>query len=116
MTDDDTLERVAIAGATAIQHIIAERNDLRNRTHVQQQELVVLRAINEELRGRIAWSTISTLRLPRKSSLNLRSLIGLPVLRCWTKTTPLSCRRIMPILLRSPTASNLVAQRQPMKH
>ena len=54
MTDDDTLERVAIAGATAIQHIIAERNDLRNRTHVQQQELVVLRAINEELRGRIA--------------------------------------------------------------
>ena len=54
MTDDDTLERVAIAGATAIQHIIAERNDLRNRTHVQQQELVALRAINEELRGRIA--------------------------------------------------------------
>ena len=38
MTDDNTLERVAIAGATAIQHIIAERNDLRNRTHVQQQE------------------------------------------------------------------------------
>ena len=25
MTDDNTLERVAIAGATAIQHIIAER-------------------------------------------------------------------------------------------
>jgi hypothetical protein len=35
---DDTLERVAIAGAAAIQHIIAERNDLRNCTHVQQQE------------------------------------------------------------------------------
>ena len=54
MTEDDTLERVAIAGATAIQHIIAERNDLRNCTHVQQQELVALRAVNEELRGRIA--------------------------------------------------------------
>ena len=48
------MERVAIAGATAIQHIIAERNDLRNCTHVQQQELVALRAVNEELRGRIA--------------------------------------------------------------
>jgi hypothetical protein len=54
MTEDDTLERVAIAGATAIQRIIAERNDLRNCTHVQQQELVALRAVNEELRGRIA--------------------------------------------------------------
>ncbi len=54
MTEDDTLERIAIAGATAIQHIIAERNDLRNCTHVQQQELVALRAVNEELRGRIA--------------------------------------------------------------
>ena len=54
MTEDDTLERVAIAGATAIQHIIAERNDLRNCTHVQQQELVALRAVNEELRDRIA--------------------------------------------------------------
>lgn len=53
MTEDDTLERVAIAGATAIQHIIAERNDLRNCTHVQQQELVALRAVNEQLRGRI---------------------------------------------------------------
>ena len=50
MTEDDTLERIAIAGATAIQHIIAERNDLRNCTHVQQQELVALRAVNEELR------------------------------------------------------------------
>ena len=54
MTEDGTLERVAIAGATAIQHIIAERNDLRNCTHVQQQELVALRAVNEELRGRMA--------------------------------------------------------------
>ena len=45
---------MAIAGATAIQHIIAERNELRNRTHVQQQELVALRAVNDELRGRIA--------------------------------------------------------------
>jgi hypothetical protein len=54
MTEDDTFERVAIAGATAIQQIIAERNDLRNLTHAQQQELVSLRVVNQELRGRIA--------------------------------------------------------------
>ena len=41
MTDNE-VERVA----TAIQRIIAERND-------QKQELVALRAVNKELRGRI---------------------------------------------------------------
>ena len=54
MTDDNTLERVAIAGASAIQRLIADRDSLRNRVHVQQQDLVALSAINNELRGRIA--------------------------------------------------------------
>jgi hypothetical protein len=53
LTDDNTLERIAIAGATAIQRIIADRDDLRNRVHVQQQDLVALTTINTELRRRL---------------------------------------------------------------
>jgi hypothetical protein len=48
------LERVALAGAEAIQRIIADRDELRNRTNAQQRELVALSAINEDLRRRIA--------------------------------------------------------------
>ncbi len=54
LTNDDALERVAIAGATAIQRIIAERDSLRDRVRVLQQELVTLSDINNELRGRVA--------------------------------------------------------------
>jgi len=48
------LENVALAGAAAIQRLIADRDELRNRTNVQQRELVALSAINEDLRRRIA--------------------------------------------------------------
>ena len=51
---DDTVERVAIAGANAIQRLIADRDNFRNRTNAQQQDLVALSAINKELRGRLA--------------------------------------------------------------
>jgi hypothetical protein len=54
LTDDNALERVAIAGATAIQRIIAERDSLRNCVHVQQQDLVALNDINKELRDQVA--------------------------------------------------------------
>ena len=111
MTEDDTLERIAIAGATAIQHIIAERNDLRNCTHVQQQELVALRAVNEELRGRIALVHRQYIAFAKEIIAHFEKFDRLHVMRCWTNTTPLPCRGIMPILLRSRTASNLVAQR-----
>ena len=50
---DDTVERVAIAGANAIQCLIADRDDLRRRANAQQQNLVALSAISEELRGRL---------------------------------------------------------------
>lgn len=50
---DDTVERVAIAGANAIQCLIADRDDLRRRANAQQQNLIALSAINEELRGRL---------------------------------------------------------------
>jgi hypothetical protein len=54
LSDDNALARVAIAGATAIQRIIAERNSLRERVQVQQKDLVALSDINNELRGRVA--------------------------------------------------------------
>jgi hypothetical protein len=51
---DDDLEKTALLGAAAIQRIVADRDDLRNRTTIQQRELVALSAINEDLRRRIA--------------------------------------------------------------
>ncbi len=50
---DDSVERVAIAGANAIQRLIADRDDFRNRAKVQQQDLLSLNAVNKELRSRI---------------------------------------------------------------
>ncbi|MCJ7528184.1 MAG: hypothetical protein MUO37_08770 [Methyloceanibacter sp.] len=51
---DANLEKVALAGAEAIQRIIAERDEFRNRSNAQQRELVAMSAINEDLRRRIA--------------------------------------------------------------
>ena len=47
---DQTVESLALAGATAIQHLITERDGLRGRAHAQEDELVGLRAANEDLR------------------------------------------------------------------
>jgi len=52
--DDSELEKVAVAGAAAIQRIIADRDELRNLANAQQRELVALSAINEDLRRRMA--------------------------------------------------------------
>jgi hypothetical protein len=51
---DDSLESIAVAGASAIQRLIADRNSLRNYLNTQQRDLIALTAINEELRRRIA--------------------------------------------------------------
>jgi hypothetical protein len=50
---DANIERAAIAGAAAIERIIADRDDLRNRAAAQQRDLAALSAINEDLRRRI---------------------------------------------------------------
>ena len=47
---DQTVESVAIAGATAIQHLITE-DSLRGQARAQEDELVDLRAANEGLRA-----------------------------------------------------------------
>jgi hypothetical protein len=51
---NETIESVALAGATAIQHLIADRDNLRNCANIQQRDLVALSAINDDLRRRVA--------------------------------------------------------------
>lgn len=51
---DESLESIAIAGASAIQRLIADRDNLRNYVSTQQRDLIALTATNEELRRRIA--------------------------------------------------------------
>jgi hypothetical protein len=53
LRSDDTLESTALAGAAAIQRIIAERDSLRSWATSQQQEVIGLRKENEDLRRRI---------------------------------------------------------------
>jgi hypothetical protein len=47
------MERVALAGAAAIQRLIADRDSARNFANAQQRDLMALNAINEDLRRRI---------------------------------------------------------------
>lgn len=49
---DQAIENAALAGAAAVQRLVAERNNLRNRLAAQQRELGAMRAFNEELRRR----------------------------------------------------------------
>jgi hypothetical protein len=50
---DQAIENAALAGAAAIQRLVAERNGLRNRLGAQQREVAALRAVNEDLRRRL---------------------------------------------------------------
>ena len=51
---DETIESVALAGASAIQRLIADRDNLRNYANLQQRDLVALSSVNEDLRRRVA--------------------------------------------------------------
>jgi len=50
---DQAVESAALAGAAAIQRLVAERNGLRGRLAAQERELIALRQINEDLRRRL---------------------------------------------------------------
>jgi hypothetical protein len=52
-TSDQAIENAALAGAAAVQRLVAERNNLRTRLAAQQRELASMRAFNEELRRRL---------------------------------------------------------------
>jgi hypothetical protein len=51
---DESVESVALAGAAAIQRLIADRDNLRNCANSQLQDLVALSAMNKDLCRRIA--------------------------------------------------------------
>ena len=51
--NDRAIESAALAGAVAIQRMVAERNGLRSRIGLQERELSAVRATNEELRRRL---------------------------------------------------------------
>ena len=69
-----TVESVALAGAEAIQHLILERNDLRNRTRAQEKELSALRTTNEDLRRRIGFVHNQYLTLTSKFVAHLNDI------------------------------------------
>jgi len=50
---DETIESIALAGAAAIQRLIADRNALRNCISAQQQDLIALTTANQELLDRL---------------------------------------------------------------
>jgi hypothetical protein len=49
----ESVESIALAGAAAIQQIIAERDSLRTRLGSQQRDMMALGALNEELRRQL---------------------------------------------------------------
>jgi uncharacterized membrane protein YccC len=51
-TSDQAIENAALAGAAAIQRLVAERNNLRTRLGVQERDMLALHAMNEDLRRR----------------------------------------------------------------
>jgi hypothetical protein len=53
LATDQAVESAALAGAVAIQRLIAERDSLRNRASTQERELMTLRATNEDFRRNI---------------------------------------------------------------
>ena len=50
---NETIERIALSAAEAIQIIIADRKNLRAQLNAQQQDIATLNTVNEELRRRI---------------------------------------------------------------
>jgi hypothetical protein len=51
--NDQAVESAALASAAAIQHLVGERNALRNRLLAQERDLAALRALNEDLRRKL---------------------------------------------------------------
>lgn len=51
--NDQAVESAALASAAAIQHLVAERNALRNRLLAQERDLAAMRALNEDLRRKL---------------------------------------------------------------
>ena len=63
---DHEIESAAVAGAAAVQRLIADRNSLRNRLAAQERELMASRAKQEDLRRRLGMLHQRYLELARK--------------------------------------------------
>ena len=50
---EPSVEHIALAGAAAIERLIADRDRLRNAAGVREREMHALRAMNEDLRRRL---------------------------------------------------------------
>lgn len=63
---DHEIESAAVAGAAAVQRLIADRNSLRNRLAAQERDLMASRAMQEDLGRRLAMLHQRYLELARK--------------------------------------------------
>ncbi len=50
---EPSVEQLALAGAAAVERLIADRDHLRNAAGVREREMSALRAVNEDLRRRL---------------------------------------------------------------
>lgn len=63
---DHEIESAAVAGAAAVQRLIADRNSLRKRLAAQERDLMASRATQEDLRRRLVMLHQRYLELARK--------------------------------------------------
>ena len=70
---DEGLERSAVAGAAAVEKLIADRNNLRNLLATHERELAASRAAQEDLKRQLGYSINGTSNSERESSLNYSS-------------------------------------------
>ena len=73
---DQAVENAAMAGAAAIQKLVAERNELRNRMAAQEHEISAYRAVNTDLRRRLVLVHRHYVELAKKVVGDLEGLDG----------------------------------------
>lgn len=73
---DQAVENAALAGAAAIQKLVAERNELRNRLAAQEHEVNAYRAVNTDLRQRLVLIHRHYVELAKKVVGDLEGLDG----------------------------------------
>lgn len=73
---DQAVENAALAGAAAIQKLVAERNELRNRMAAQEHEISAYRAVSTDLRRRLVLVHRHYVELAKKVVGDLEGLDG----------------------------------------
>ena len=73
---DQAVENAAMAGAAAVQKLVAERAELRNRLAAQEHEVAAYRAVNTDLRRRLILVHRHYVELAKKVVGDLEGLDG----------------------------------------